>query len=422
MRYVIIGNSAAAIGAVEGIRQVDKAGAITLISSEPYHTYSRPLISYYLAGKVTEEKMYYRKPDFYQVNGVETILGVAATEIDSAAKAVKLTDGRQVAYDKLLVATGGKPFVPPNLDIKRPGMYSFIKWDDVKAVSEVAKPGSKAIIIGAGLIGLKAAEGLVKLGVDVTVVELANRVLSAILDEEAASFVQANLEAHGIKFELNTTVEQLHGENKVTGVTLKNGKCLDCDFVIVAIGVVPNTDLVKDTDVAVNRGIVVDEHMATNVTGIYAAGDVAEGYDIVNQMQRVLPILPNAYRQGENAGINMAGQVQAYAGGFAMNAIGFFDYPMITAGIIKPEGNEFESLVHADEETGSYKKIVLRNNTIVGFIYLNHVDRAGIITGLIKEQADVTAFKQTLLNDDFGYIKFPVEQRRAKLGKGGRPA
>lgn len=422
MKYVIIGNSAAAVGAVEGIRKVDKDSPITLISDEPYHTYSRPLISYYLAGKVNQEKMYYRKEDFYRSNKVEAILGVKAEGLNTGEKVVTLADGRAVEYDKLLIATGGKPFVPPNLALNKAGMYSFIKLDDVKAIEKIAKPGSKTVIIGAGLIGLKAAEGLAKLGVDITVVELANRVLSAILDEEAAAFVQQNLEEHGIKFELNTTVDRIVGEDKVSGVVLQNGKELACDFLIVAIGVVPNTDLVKGTEVKVNRGIVVDERMVTSVPGVYAAGDVSEGYDIIYKMQRVLPILPNAYRQGENAGKNMAGEESEYEGGFAMNAIGFFDYPMITAGIIKPEGDGFESLIQADPANKSYKKIVLRNDVIVGFIYLNKVDRAGIITGLIADQVNVQAFKQALLKDDFGYIDFPKEERKARMLKGGRSA
>jgi NAD(P)H-nitrite reductase large subunit len=420
MKYVIVGNSAAAIGAVEGIRKSDKESPITLISDEPYHTYSRPLISYYLAGKVSQEKMYYRKPEFYSQNGVEAILGVKAEKLDTAEKSVSLADGRSIEYDKLLIATGGRPFVPPGLEVNKLNTFSFIKLDDVKAIEKLAKPGSKTVIIGAGLIGLKAAEGLAKLGVDITVVELANRVLSAILDEEAAAFVQQQLEEHQVKFELNTTVEQVLGDEQVAGVALKNGKQLDCDFLIVAIGVVPNTELVQATEVRVNRGIVVDDNMATNVSGVYAAGDVSEGYDLIYKTQRVLPILPNAYQQGETAGENMAGAEKAYKGGFAMNAIGFFDYPMITAGIIKPDGNDFEILVDRDSERKSYKKIVLKNNVVVGFIYLNKVDRAGIITGLIREEADVSKFKAELLKDDFGYINMSREERAAKLLKGGR--
>lgn len=419
MNYVIIGNSAAAIGAVEGIRQVDKVNPITLISDEPYHTYSRPLISYYLAGKVTEEKMAYRKKDFYEKNNVTTMLGEKAASIDTANKEVSLESGNKVVYDKLLIATGGTPFIPPMDGLGKDNVFTFIKMDDVKALGEVAVEGSKAVIVGAGLIGLKAAEGLVRLGVDVTVVELANRVLPAILDDEAAGIVQSHLEKEGIKFKLGHSVKAIIGGEEVSGVTVDNGESYDADMVIVAVGVRPNTDVAKGSDIVINRGLVIDQYCKTNVADVYAAGDVAEGYDIIYKEQRVLPILPNAYLQGENAGRNMAGETSVFKGGFAMNSIGFFGLPMITAGIIKPEDTGYEVLVKSLPEKASYKKIVFKDNKVVGFICLNQVDRAGIITSLISEEIPVDSFKDALLQDNFGYIDLPEQLRKGRLLKGG---
>ncbi len=419
MNYVIIGNSAAAVGAVEGIRQVDSKGRITVISDEPYHTYSRPLISYWLAGKVAEDKMIYRDRNFYEVNSVTPVLGVRAEKINFKSKKVKLADGTDVPFEKLLIATGGKPIVPPMTGLNKKGVYSFLKFDDVKEIEKAVSAGSKkAVVIGAGLIGLKAAEALAKLGVEVTVVELADRVLPAILDEHAASMVQEYLEKYGLKFELNNTVAKILGKSSVSGVALQSGAEIACDMLVVAIGVQPNTDLVKDTDVRVNRGIVVNEKMETSAAGVYAAGDVSEGFDIVYGTSRVLPLLPNAYLQGEVAGRNMAGAETVFAGGLAMNAIGFGDLPMLTAGIIKPDSDEFEVLVQADPETKSYRKAVLRNGCIVGYICLNRVDRAGILTGLIKDKVDVSGFKDRLLSLDFGYIDFPEEFRKSRLGGG----
>ncbi|MHB9094813.1 MAG: NAD(P)/FAD-dependent oxidoreductase [Eubacteriales bacterium] len=419
MNYVIIGNSAAAVGAVEGIRQVDSKGRITVISDEPYHTYSRPLISYWLAGKVAEDKMIYRDRNFYEVNSVTPVLGVRAEKINFKSKKVKLADGTDVPFEKLLIATGGKPIVPPMTGLNKKGVYSFLKFDDVKEIEKAVSAGSKkAVVIGAGLIGLKAAEALAKLGVEVTVVELADRVLPAILDEHAASMVQEYLEKYGMKFELNNTVAKILGKSSVSGVSLQSGAEIACDMLVVAIGVQPNTDLLKDTDVRVNRGIVVNEKMETSAAGVYAAGDVSEGFDIVYGTSRVLPLLPNAYQQGEVAGRNMAGAETVFAGGLAMNAIGFGDLPMLTAGIIKPDSDEFEVLVQADPETKSYRKAVLRNGCIVGYICLNRVDRAGILTGLIKDKVDVSGFKDRLLCLDFGYIDFPEEFRKSRLGGG----
>ena len=177
----------------------------------------------------------------------------------------------------------------------------------------------------------------------------------------------------------------------------------------------PNADLAKGTEIKVNRGIVVDEHMSTSVADVYAAGDVAEGYDILYRQQRVLPILPNAYKQGFNAGVNMAGKVRAYGGGFAMNSIGFFDLPMITAGIVKPEGEGFTELMDSKEPSKSYRKVVLREGRIVGYIALNHIDRAGILTGLMEKEVDVRAFQEHLLKEDFGYAYLPQEFRYEQL-------
>lgn len=419
MDYVIIGNSAAAIGAVEGIRQVDREGRITVISDEPYHTYSRPLISYWLAGKVPEDKMAYRNVDFYEVNQVTPILGVKATSIDFADKKVILADGKAVGFDKLLLATGGKPFVPPLDGLDKKGVYTFIKYDDVKQIQAAVQSGKKkVVIIGAGLIGLKAAEALNKYGVDVTVVELANRILPAILDDEAALMVREYLEQQGIKFYLGNTVTKVVGDGEVTGVVLQDGTEVDTGMLVVAIGVQPNTDLVKGTDVQVNRGIVVNSQMETNVEGVFAAGDVSEGYDLVYGANRVLPLLPNAYMQGEVAGHNMAGDKVFFDGGVAMNAIGFGELPMLTAGIIKPETDEYEVMIQSEPSTRTYRKIVLKDGCIVGYICLNQIDRAGILTGLIKDKSDISIYKDRLMSPDFGYADFPYEFRKARLNGG----
>jgi NAD(P)H-nitrite reductase large subunit len=418
MNYVIIGNSAAAIGAVDGIRQVDEKGKITIISDEPYHTYSRPLISYWLAGKVSADNMIYRDGSFYEANSVTPLLGRKVVSVDDKGKKVVLDDGDTVKYDKLLVATGGKPIMPPVKGLDKEGVHTFIKFDDVKAIQAAAAPGKKAVVIGAGLIGLKAAEALLKLGLDITVVELANRVLSAILDEAAGAMVRGCLEEAGIKFELNTTVKEVGGGKKVTGVTLDNGKKLDCDLLVAAIGVQPNTDVVRDSGIQVNRGIVVDEHMRTSSANIYAAGDVAEGFDLVYGANRVLPLLPNAYMQGEVAGRNMAGAETVFAGGLAMNAIGFYDLPMLTAGIIKPDSDAYEVLAEADPATRTYRKIVIKDNRLVGYICLNKVDRAGILTGLIRDKADIGDYKENLARPDFGYVHFPQELRQNRLTGG----
>lgn len=415
MRIVIIGNSVAMVGAVEAIRKYDTSSEIVVISDETYHVYSRPLISYYLGNLVSENKMIYREKDFYRKNKVETVFGIKVVSIDERKKEVYLENGDSISFDKLLIATGGKPIIPPVEGLNKKNVHTFIKMDDAKKLKEAAKPGSKAVIVGGGLIGFKAAEGLHHLGVDVTIVELADRILSTILDTEGASLVSQSLQNDGIKIITGTTVDKIIGYEYVKGVLLKNGQELEADNLIIAIGVVPNVDVVKNTSISINRGILVDNTMKTSVEDVYAAGDVTEGYDMLVESNRVVPIWPNAYMQGEIAGLNMIGINKSFKGIFPMNSIGYKNTNMITAGITNPQQEEFEIISKIGHNRRSYKKFVVKENRLVGFILINDIDRAGLFTGFIKNETDITPFKKYLLNDDFGFIYLPKELRKAKM-------
>lgn len=420
MNYVIIGNSAAAVGAVEAIRSVDKRNPLTIISDEPYHTYSRPLISYFLAGKVTEDRMLYRPRDFYQKNKVGLILGKRAVSLDTQGCKVYLEDGETVAYDRLLLATGGKPFIPRTEGLDKESIFTFSSWDDVRNIKANLRENTKAVVVGGGLTGLKAAESLKVLGVEVTVVELADRVLSTILDSQAASLIQKVLDQAGIKFYFGTTVAEVLGKDRVSGILLQDGTQLECDILIFSIGVTPNIDLVRDTLVETGKGIIVDKHMRTSVNGIYGAGDAAEGYDFLFGKNRVVATLPNAYKQGETAGFNMAGVPMAYAGSFPFNSVSLFGFPIITAGLQQAEGN-VDEYIEINREQGTYRKILVKNNNVVGFIFLNEVDRAGIFTGVIRDGLDVGDFKNSIAQmEEFGYVCLPKQMRKERLFGGGQ--
>ncbi len=420
MNYVIIGNSAAAAGAIAGIRKVDQSSEIILFSQESYHIYSRPLISYYLAGKVTTEQMYYRPADYYEKNKVTTYFGETITQIDVAVKEVVSETGRRVSYDKLLIATGGKPIVPKIPGLDKENVHTFLHWDQVKSIKEKMEQMKQVVILGAGLIGLKAAEGLTQAGCQVTVIDLADRVLSAILDKTSGDLVQQHIENEGVSFYLSNTITQVQGEDKVTGVTLQDGTSIPCDLLIVAIGVLPNTDLVKETGIKLDRGILANQYMETSVSDIYVAGDVAQGMDLLSGEQKVLPLWPNAYRQGEVAGINMAGLEQKFSGGIPMNAIGFFGLPMLTAGYHTPLTEDWEIIQEVDPKSLTAKKLLIKDSHIKGFIFLNSSDRAGIYNWLMEEQHDISSFKEQLLKPDFGYAQLPYELRQEKLVAGGR--
>lgn len=414
MSYVIIGNSVAAVGAIEAIRKVDKEIRITVISDEPYSVYSRPLISEYLAGQLDEDEMDYRELDFYEKNGVTTMFGKKVAAIDSTKKSVKLDDGEEVAYSKLLIATGGTPFIPPMKGLDKDKIFTFIKLDDAKKIDVLVPELKHVVVIGAGLIGLKAAESLHHRNTKVTVVELANRVMATVLDVDAGRIVQDALKGAGINIITENTVDEILGDKEANGVKLKDGQVIDCDAVIVAIGVVPNAAFAKESGVEVNRGIVTDNHMKTNLTDVYAAGDVTEGPDYLNGGNRVIPIWPNAYIQGKIAGFNMAGVPREFIGGLALNSIELFGVPVVTVGLSNIDSDDLEILTKIDG--GNYRKIVLRGSTVVGAVFVGRIDRAGIVTGLIRDQIDISAMRDRLLADDFGYIDFPVELRKERLG------
>lgn len=406
MNYVIIGNAAAAVGTIEGIREVDKTGKITVISEENYHTYSRPLISYWLMGKVTDKNIYYRSPDFYEKNGVETMLGCRAVKIDTAAKSVVLSDGNSVPYDKLMVATGSKPFVPPMNGMEKiASCHTFMSYDSVKAIRSEIKEGAKVLIIGAGLIGLKAAEALSEYKADITVVDMADRILPSILDVRAGSIMQKHIESKGTKFILGTSVDEFSEHS----AKLKNGATVDFDMVIIAVGVRPNTELVADAGGKVERGIICDMTQKTTLDDVYAAGDCTVSHDASSDTDKILALLPNAYMQGEVAGRNMAGVETRYVNAIPMNAIGFFGLHIITAGSY--DGEEY-----VEENGNNYKKLVFKDGLLKGYILMGDVKRAGIYTSMIKERIDLKDVDMEMLEDRPQMMMFGKARREEKLG------
>ncbi len=432
MHYVVIGNSAAAIGAIEAIRKYDEAGLITVVSEEPYPTYSRPLISYFLAGKIEEEEMFYQGRNFAKEKGVEMKLGQAAIRLDLSGKMVQLTNHEMIPFDKLLIATGGVPLIPKVKGRDLKGVFSLSKWDDAKRIKGFMERNRvrRAVVIGGGLIGLRAAEALTELRINVAIVELTDRMLSTTLDKVSSQILEDALKEKGIEIFLNNTVAQiecdtaLNGPSKekkmrVSKIVFGDGKKMKTDLVIFAAGVRPNVALIKDTSVKINKGIVVDEYMQTSVPNVYAGGDVTEVYDLVTGMTRSIPIWPNAYRQGHIAACNATGEKKKYEGGLAMNAVEICGISTISVGLTQPREGNYEVLEYCDTRERQYRKIVLREGTIVGAIFMGKIDRAGIITSLIKNRINVSSFKDHLMREDVGLIFLSSEHRKHMVsGKG----
>lgn len=406
MNYVMIGNSTAAVGCIEGIRSADPKGPITVISDEPYPAYSRPLISYLLQGSTTEEKMRSRPADFYEKNGVTLLSGKRAMKIDPAQKTVELESGESIPYDRLLIAAGSRPFVPPMAGLEQvEKKFTFMKLDDAKALGAALTPESRVLIVGAGLIGLKCAEGIRDRVGSLTVVDLADRILPSILDETGSKMMQKHIESNGIKFILGDSVAEFE-KNRAR---LKSGKTVEFDLLVVAVGVRPNTELAAQAGCEVGRGIAVEEHSETSVAGIYAAGDCCECCDITTGQRRVLAILPNAYLQGETAGVNMAGGQKSFQNAVPMNAIGFFGLHVLTAGSY--DGEEI-----VETKPGVYRKLVVKDNLLKGFILIGEIARAGIYTSLIREQIPLDTVDFELLKQKPQLMAFTAQRRAEKFG------
>ena len=421
--YTIIGNSAAALGAVGGIRSLDAEGGITIISKEPHHAYSRPLISYLLGGKVDADRMPLCSPDFYERKRVRLLAGTEAVALDASGRTIETPGGGSIPFEKLLIATGGKPIVPGGVDgLGAAGVFTFTTWDDATDIeSFMAAQGVKrAVVLGGGLIGLKSVEALVARGVNTTVVELADRILSATFDSTASELACSRLEEAGVRVLRGTTVTRVTQEGEfIRGVTLKDGTALDCELLILAIGVVPNADIAADTPIEMDRGILVNKRMETSIHGIYAAGDVAQGPSLLGGERRAIPIFPNAYRQGIVAGVNVAGGTKSYEGGIAMNSVDILGLPSISVGLTDPKGDGYEVLSTLDADKPAYRKIVLRGDRIVGSIFIGDIDRAGIITGLIRNQVDVSGFRDILITDELGVLALPSDYRKHVVSGAG---
>lgn len=406
MKYVIVGNSAAGIGCVEGIRSIDSSGEIVIFTDEPHHTYSRPLISYYLQGKTDIGKMAYRPDNFYTANNVRLVRAAKVTAVDTESKRVVLENGATESYGKLLLATGSHAAIPPIEGIEKVVQrFTFLTLDDATALKGIVTPQSRVLIIGAGLIGLKCAEGLSAIGCGITVTDIAGRVLPAALDEGGAAMVQRHMEQQGIRFLLNDRIAKIDASKAY----FAGGECAAFDVLVIAAGVLPNTQLMCDLGCDAQRGIRVNSLSETEIPGIYAAGDCVRCRDISSNQEKMMAILPNAYLQGEAAGINMAGGNKVFDTPIPMNAVTLMGLRVISAGTFTGEA-------HDAGVDGAYKKLFVEDNLLKGYIMIGHVERAGIYTSLITGKVPLDTIDFELMKDRPQLMAFSRSGRQKMLG------
>lgn len=419
VKYLIIGASAVSIGAIEAIREIDQNDSILVITEEEYAQYSRPMISELVSGKADIQKMKCKSDSYLKENNVEALLNRKVVALNLQGKTVSLDDGRKIDFEQLLIATGGKAFVPKIEGQEKQGVFTFTTIADAQSLAaKISSADPKnAVVIGAGLIGISCTEALVKRGLKVTVVELQEKILSLLLDSNASDIVEKVIQKEGVNFVTGQSVQKIIGrpenQDEVGGVILTKGDTIQCDIVVVAIGVVPRTELVAGTAIRIGRGILVDNSMQTTVPDIYASGDVAETYDFVLNQNRLLPLWPLAVIEGKIAGYNMAGKKLVYEGGTNMSSLKYFGLPIVSVGLTNPKDDPtLEILVKKDEENNIYRKLILKNNVIVGLTMVNCIERAGIFYNLMKNRVVVKKFKQELLRDDFNLAVLPVSLQK----------
>ena len=403
MNYVIIGGSAAGVTAAETIRKNNKKSSITLISDEAFGLYSRCLLTYFIAGSIDESKLCFKDKDFYKDNNMKTYLGKKAVSIDAKKKSVSLENGTKVSYDKLLLATGATPKSVDIPGVEKIGVFTIRKINDAHAIMELLGKVKKIAVLGGGLIGLRDAYALRQREKEVVVVVKSPQVLSQMVDTDAARIIASLLEKNGIEIMTDVTAKEILGKEHVKGILLDNGRKLECQLVIIGKGVKPNTELAGKCGIKVENGIVVDKFLQTSDKNIFAAGDVAETYDIARDTKRINALWPCAVEQGEIAGLNMLGKGVIYDGSLSMNSIDFFGLGCISMGITKPKEKEYEIISRTGESL--YKKFVLKENRIIGMVLVGDIRPAGIISALIKNKIDVSGIKHILLNDNFDYAK-----------------
>ncbi len=405
-QYVIIGNGIAAAGCIEGIRSVDPEGEITVVSGENRPVYYRPLISYYLEGKTDPVRMRFGGEDFYERSRVRVLYGRKALHIHPGRREVELDDKTRLPYTELCAAVGSSPFVPPFEGLEAVGeSCSFMTLDDALALEKAVTPESRVLIVGAGLIGLKCAEGLAGRVKSITVCDLADRVLSSILDPECAAIMQRHLEKHGVTFALSDSAARF--EKNLAH--MKSGAKIGFDVLVLAVGVRANTSLLQEIGAEVDRGILVDERMRTSLEHIYAAGDCTEGYDLSLGQKRVLAILPNAYIGGHAAGVNMAGGCEPFDKAIPMNSIGFFGLHAMTAGT-------YEGELYEEKAESSVKRLYTKDGLLKGFMLVGCEERAGIYTSMIRERTPIASVDFELMKKTASTAAFSAAIRRKKFG------
>jgi nitrite reductase (NADH) large subunit len=394
--YVIIGNGVAGNAAAENLRRYDPEGKIVIFSREDRPFYYVPALPEYLAGDKQADQIIIHPQTWYDQRRIELHLATPITRIDAARKLVETAKGETFQFDKLLLATGGKSFIPPFKGADSPGVFTLKTLADADRLKQAAAKATTAVLIGGGLLGLEAGNGLRKLGLNVIVVEFFPRLLPRQMDVPGAAILQELMENMGFTFHLGATTEEILPGPDGLQVCLKSGERIKADLVLISAGVRADLTLAQALGLEVDKGVKVDDTMKTSRDDIYAAGDLIE------HQGRVYGIWSAAQEQGTVAGAAMARHEAKYAGTLPSNVLKVVGIDLMAAGDIDPEG-KLEAVIQEDKAQKTYRKLVIRDNRLMGAILLGDIRGNVEIQAAIKGQKDISALKSALAQADFDF-------------------
>jgi len=395
MKYVILGAGPAGVIAAENLRKTDPSGHVVLVGGENQPPYSRMAIPYLLTGKITEQGTYLRKAEgHYDTLGIEYLQG-QAQKIDPENGTVTMSDGHQIGYDKLLVATGATPVTPPVPGLDLDGVHHCWTLEDAQHIADRAKAGSNVVLMGAGFIGCIILESLVERGVNLTVVEAEDRMISKMMDATGGEMLKRWVENKGVTLLTGTKVTGVAQDGAALNVSTDKGGDLNADLVVVSVGVKPNTSFLEGSGVEVATGIKVNDRLQSCVADIYAAGDVAEGPDFGGGFQ-VHAVQPTAAEHGRIAALNMAGADAKYRGSLIMNVLDTLG--LISASFGQWMGED-DVVTTVDHKQYRYIKLAFDGERLVGALCLGRTDHVGVLRGLIQSRVKLGAWKNKLKQD-----------------------
>ncbi|MCF8067363.1 MAG: FAD-dependent oxidoreductase [Desulfobacterales bacterium] len=395
--YVIIGHSAASLTAAQAIRSNDASGDITIIAAEDNLAYSPVLLTYYISGKIGRNDLFLTDTAFYRKNNIKLLQGKRAEKLDTENRMVNLEDGTSVRYDKLLIATGSSPKKLNISDETLPGIFTLKTLADADNILSHSASKKDVAILGGGLIGLQAANALARSGKNITVVIGSSQVMSQNIDQDCSAIISKFIQESGFTVLYNNSVTKISEKQNRLLLALNNGEEIMTDTIIAGKGVSPNIQLTKDSGINTNYGIPVNDAMQTNISNVFAAGDVAEGDNLATGKQQIIATWPNACQQGKTAGANMTGSNISFKG-LNGNICSFLDKAIASVGITKIDSENYFETTHTEPGSGVYRKLVFNNNDeIVGAVFLEAVSDIGIVRNMVNKKIKVPASQRKQL-------------------------